>query len=116
MTDSFEALRNLVMAEVARQRPARGSKRHERMLGRFLETCLRHKGHTLDEFARLLEVKPQVARLLLKGDLPEWMLSDDLLLRLGRIVEYEPNLLRIMLGRKIIPTSDDSDAEGALQS
>ena len=83
--------------------------RNAQLLGHFLAAGLKRQEMISEDFARVLGIKPAVAESILNGDLPEWMLSDEFLVRAARVTGYEPNILRIMLDRKIIPTRADDD-------
>lgn len=117
MTDQysqFERLHKRVMQEVARQRllaqnlPA--TQHHARLLAEFLRARLEVMGTTPQEFARTLLMPPEVADLLLAGSIPEWMLSDEALHRISRVVDCEVNVLRIMLKRAAPPSQAMVDA------
>jgi plasmid maintenance system antidote protein VapI len=113
MTDWFDLLHQQVMIEARKQQIhhqlSPETTRNAQLLGHFLAAGLKRQGVNLEAFARLLGVKPAVAEFILNGDLPEWMLSDEFLIRAARVTGYEPNILRIMLDRKITPSSADDE-------
>lgn len=118
MTEWFDLLHRQVMVETRKQQIhhhlSLETTRNAQLLGHFLTAGLKRQGLTADGFAKLLGVKPVVADFILNGDLPEWMLSDEFLMRAARVTGYEPNILRIMLDRKIVPTrADEEDADEA---
>ena len=113
MTDWFDLLHQQVMIEARKQQIhhhlSPETTRNAQLLGHFLAAGLKRQGLTTEGFAKLLGVKLAVAEFILNGDLPEWMLSDDFLVRTARVTGYEPNILRIMLDRKITPTRFEAD-------
>jgi transcriptional regulator with XRE-family HTH domain len=113
MTDWFDLLYQEVMIEARKQQIrhqlSTEPTRNAQLLGHFLTAGLKRQGLTADDFAKLLGVRSSVAEFILNGDLPEWMLSDEFLIRAARVTGYEPNILRIMLDRKITPTRVDGD-------
>ena len=113
MTEWFDLLHQAVMVEAHKQQIhhhlSAEMTRNAQLLGHFLAAGLKRQELTSESFAVLLGVKPAVAEFILNGDLPEWMLSDEFLVRAARVTGYESNILRIMLDRKIIPTRADED-------
>jgi hypothetical protein len=118
MSDWFDLLHQQVMIEARKQQihhhlPPETT-RNAQLLGHFLTAGLKRQGLISEGFAKLLGVKPAVAEFILNGDMPEWMLSDEFLVRAARVTGYEPNILRIMLDRKITPMrADDEEADEA---
>lgn len=107
MTDSFEKLREIVMAEIQRQKMrADHPIDHARLLGRFLEACLTNLERTRADFAQALKIEEELADGILDGLLPVSEIDDEFLAEIAREVDYEPNLLRVMVGRSIKPASD----------
>lgn len=113
MTDQIEKLRHYVLAEVARRRlkaiEMPDETRQMKLLGQFLKARLQSLQQTEQDLAEKLEIKPQVIELIINGDVPDWMLSDEVLVRLARHIHLETNVLRIMLGRDaVVRTVGDS--------
>lgn len=113
MTEKFDKLRNTVLAEVRRQHHKKPHQNHMRVLGSFLTANLNRRRRTPRDMARELGVPTAVVEMLLRGELPEWMLSDSFVVKLGKVTRCEPNVLRVMMGRAITnPAIDDSAASG----
>jgi hypothetical protein len=114
MTDQMEKLRQQVLAEVTRRRLKETElpleDRQMKLLGQFLKTRLQSLQQTERDLAAKLAVKPQIIDLLIRGDLPGWMLSDEMLIRLARHIQLETNVLRLMLGREAVGRTSDVDA------
>lgn len=102
MTDSFEALRRAVAAEVNHQRKlrtARDAQSRAHLLGAFLQMRLDKLGRTREQFARMLDLDPELADGLLDGLLPLSELDDALLAEIARAVRHDVASLRILAGR-----------------
>lgn len=95
-----DKLRQRVLEELQRQK-RRAAPPHDRprLLGAFLEACLNNRGRTPADFARALDIEQELADAILEGILPESELDDEFLVEIARAVDYEPNVLRAMLGR-----------------
>lgn len=112
----FDALYSRVMREVTKQRlkaqqlPA--TPHHARLLGEFIRLQLDQQGKTPQDFARTLMMKPELVDHLLKGNIPEWVFSDEALTRIARVLNCEVNHLRIMLKRAVPPAHTEVLAEG----
>ncbi len=74
------------------------------MLGSFIEARLVNMDWSPADLAEKLGDKPTFIQALISGSLPEESISDDLITRVAVALEYEPNVLRILLGRDFIPT------------
>jgi hypothetical protein len=113
MSDWFELLHNSVLIEAHKQHNNNQvqpeNTRGAQLLGHFLSVGLKRQGRSHHDLAKMLGIKAQVAELILEGEIPEWMLSDEFLVRAARIIGYEANILRIILDRKIAPTPLDED-------
>lgn len=107
----FDALYSRVMREVTRERlkaqklPA--TPHHARLLGEFIRVQLERQGQTPQDFARALMMKPEVVDHLLRGNIPEWVLSDEALTRMAQVLDCEINHLRIMLKRAVPPAHNE---------
>jgi len=106
MPDSFDKLRKAVMTELARQRKAGPSDTPSRakLLGDFLQACISNLKLSRADFAKKLDIERALADAILDGLLPDSEIDDDFLRDIAQAVEYEPNLLRVMLGRAITPS------------
>lgn len=78
------------------------------LLANFLTARLANQDWSPAEVAQRLKVEPEFVQGLLNGSLPEAKLTDDLLVRLAAAIEYEPNMLRILLGREFERTVRDT--------
>ncbi len=107
MPDSFDKLRRAVFAELRKQQ-ARGDlqARTERAkhFGAFVDACLVNLGRSRADLAKALDIERELADAVLDGLLPESEIDDEFLIEIARVIQYEPNLLRIMLGREVNPT------------
>lgn len=74
------------------------------MLGNFVEARMINQNWSLADLAQRLEASPTFVQALISGSLPDESLTDDLVVRLAHALEYEPNILRILLGRDFVPT------------
>jgi transcriptional regulator with XRE-family HTH domain len=77
----------------------------------FLDARLANIGWTVNDLARKLDVKVEWVIALLNGTIPPSRLSDDMLARIAQAIDYEPNLLRVMLNRDFTPAVDSAAAE-----
>ncbi|NJL54237.1 hypothetical protein HC928_02975 [bacterium] len=100
MSEQFEKMRQRVLAEVKKQHSRTPHPNHMKILGHFIAAHLMRKRLSSRDLARSLNLPTLVIDLLLRGDLPEWMLSDAFVIRLAKAIEYEPNVLRVMMGRE----------------
>jgi hypothetical protein len=113
MSDNFEKLRKTIFAELERQAGRPATDKHiagEAYLGMFLEQCLVNLGKSRDQFAQQLGIERELADAILEGLLPASEIDDALLVEIARVVEYEPNLLRIALGRPTVPIASGKDS------
>ncbi|HLU08675.1 MAG TPA: hypothetical protein VK003_03355 [Oceanobacillus sp.] len=103
MSNAFEKLRKQVLTEVQKERARQQSGEIDRaqLLGTFLQACLGNLGYSRDDFAQKLDVEPEFADALLEGLLPASEINDSLLEDIASAIDYEPNLLKILLGRTV---------------
>jgi hypothetical protein len=115
MSNAFEKLRKQVLAEVQKERAAKQETEIDRaqLLGTFLQACLDNLGYSRTDFASRLDVEPEFADALLDGLLPASEINDGLLQEIATAVDYEPNLLKILLGRQIPASTPSYDASAA---
>lgn len=115
MTDQFEIMRANVLAKVAEHRAVQNApnngQRYTKLMGNFLAVRLEQQRHDVQDLAEALNVTTTVIELLLAGEIPNWMLSDETLIRLANATGGEANLLRIMLRREIDTTNLNRPAE-----
>ena len=105
MTDSFDKLRQKVLDELQKQRGQPGTPiDHARFFGAFVTACLTNLGYSRAYFANELDIEPELADAVLDGLLPESEIDDDFVAEIARIIRYEPNLLRVILGRGTTPS------------
>ncbi|MBZ0276900.1 MAG: hypothetical protein K8I60_12190 [Anaerolineae bacterium] len=67
----------------------------------FLQMALMNINILRDDFARELDMEPELANAILDGTFPVSEINDELLVEIARAIGYEPNLLRIMLNRPV---------------
>lgn len=119
MAETLDALRKLVVAEVRKKRElAESQAKHNpaKMLGMFIEANLVNLKMSTQQFAKELDIEPILADALITGFLPASEIDDDFLVDIAAVIGHEPNTLRILLRRVIVPTfdrSDDSDTNSA---
>ncbi len=94
----------LEVERIKRQLPK--STRSAKFWAMFVHTRMEAQNISHDQVAQMLGVKPEVINFLLREDIPDWMISDELLVRLGKILDVPTNQFRIMLRRKIKPAVD----------
>jgi plasmid maintenance system antidote protein VapI len=114
MTDQYEKMRATVLAKVSEHRAVQNAQdktgKHTRFLGQFIEVRLQNQRRDAYDLAQTLNVSVQVIELLLAGEIPGWMLSDETLVRLAHATGCEVNLLRIILKREIDTTNLNNHA------
>ena len=114
MADSFEKLRKFVASEVQTQSELRAANHTgnritpAKTLGIFLESALANRKRSRRHFARALQIDAGLASAILDGKLPESEIDDALLVDMARVLKHEPNTLRLILGRSIVPTQEPS--------
>lgn len=110
MADSFENLRKFVAGEVKSQRDKKAAASDgqrftpAKMLGLFLESALANRKRSRRHFARALQIDAGLVTAILDGKLPDSEIDDALLVDIARVLKHEPNTLRLILGRSIVPT------------
>jgi hypothetical protein len=115
MSNAFEKLRKQVLTEVQKERARQqnGEVDHAQLLGTFLQACLDNLGYSREDFADRLDVEPEFADAILEGLLPASEIDDSLLQEIATAIDYEPNLLKILLGREVASASAPHDANAA---
>ncbi len=81
----------------------------------FLDARLANQNWTTGDLARRIDQTTGWVIRLLDGQIPAEQLTDEQVVRIANAIEYEPNVLRIMLHRDIVPTvppnrSDEPEA------
>lgn len=113
MAETLDGLRKLVVSEVRKQRQLKDQqvrRNPARLLGAFIEASLNSQKLSREQFARELDIEPVLAEGLLAGFLPVSEIDDDFLVDIATVIGHEPNTLRIILGRGIVPTVEPDDA------
>jgi hypothetical protein len=106
MPNSSDHLRRAVFAELEKRRKqAEGISPVEqaKIFGAFIDVALTNLSMSRSVLARELQIEDELADAILDGLLPLSEIDDEFLIDIGRVIQYEPNLLRIMLGRETIP-------------
>lgn len=108
MPNSFETLRKTVLAEVQKEqaRARAGTTDRAELLGAYLAARLQNLGYSRADFAERMDVEQDLTDAILEGLLPLSELNDSLLEDIATAVGYEANVLRVLLGRSIVPTTD----------
>lgn len=117
MPETLEALRKTVLAGVREQRKRRAepalrrsrAKTTTHVLATFIEVCLERMEMGDSQFAAALDVEPELAEALLDAALPASEIDDALLVDIARVIQHDPNLLRLMMGRQ--PVFHDSPSQ-----
>jgi hypothetical protein len=115
MAETFDTLRKSVVAEVRKQRELaekRAAIDPAKSLGMFIEASLVSSKMSAQQFAKEMDIEPILAEALLTGFLPASEIDDDFLVDIATVIGHEPNTLRILLKRAIVPTYDRSDDAG----
>ena len=116
MAETLDTLRKMVVAEVRKRREiAENEAQHSpaKMLGMFIEANLVNLRMSPQQFAKELDIEPILADALITGFLPASEIDDDFLVDIAAVIGHEPNTLRILLRRVIVPTYDPSDEADA---
>ena len=111
MAETLDALRKMVVGQVRKKREfAEGQAKQDpaKMLGMFIEASLVNLKMSPQQFARELDIEPILADALITGFLPASEIDDDFLVDIAAVIGHEPNTLRILLRRVIVPTYDQS--------
>ena len=112
MAETLDALRKMVVAEVRKKRDLAENQAKldpAKMLGMFIEANLVNLKMSPQQFAKELDIEPILADALITGFLPASEIDDDFLVDIAAVIGHEPNSLRIILRRVIVPTFDQSD-------
>ncbi|MEO8611662.1 MAG: hypothetical protein ABI690_27430 [Chloroflexota bacterium] len=116
MAESVDALRKMVVAEVRKKREIAENQAKQspaKMLGMFIEANLANLKMTPQQFAKELDIESILADAVITGFLPASEIDDDFLVDIATVLGHEPNTLRILLRRVIVPTFDRSDEADA---
>ena len=111
MAETLDALRKSVVAEVRKQREsAENRAKHDpaKTLGMFIEASLANIKMSPGQFAKEMDIELILADALITGFLPASEIDDDFLVDIAAVIGHEPNTLRILLKRAIVPTYDGS--------
>jgi plasmid maintenance system antidote protein VapI len=81
----------------------------------FLDARMANLDWAADHLASKLDVKVEWVIALLNGKIPPSRLNDEMLARIAQAIDYEPNLLRVMLNREFTPALDSADSQAAEQ-
>lgn len=107
MTDVNSKLSSAMLFEIEKLRRA---EQHEqggnqgRVLGAFIDAALTNTSRTRLDLAKQLRMDNELVDALLDGVLPNAEFDDQTLTEIAQAIDYEPNVLRLVLGRMITPT------------
>lgn len=90
-------------------RSVRVSGRQIQVLGTFLTAALTQTKQSPEDLAKALNMELVLVSGILEGLLPDSELDDVMLVELAHAVNIEPNVLRIILGRDIVPVREVSE-------
>jgi hypothetical protein len=74
------------------------------LLGAFIDSALNSTGHTRVDLARTLGMDSHLIDAILDGIMTDDEIDDLLLIDIAHAIDYDPNLLRLIMGRAIVPT------------
>lgn len=102
-----DSLRKVVLDEVKKQQAVTISPRpnRARVLGLFIDECLKNRSITRDQFAKRLDMERELADAILSGLLPASELDNETLTEIADLLNYEVDVLKIILGRKTAKAS-----------
>lgn len=84
---------------------------HLMRFGLFIEARMLNKRWTIDDIAAEVDIHPDDMTALLDGLLPDSLIDDALIERLASVIDYQPNLLRLVLGRPVIREQEASQPD-----
>ena len=84
----------------------RGEDQRRLLLGAFVDAALNSNGLTRADLAERMQMDVELVDAILDGLLPEDEVDDFILIDIAREISYEPNLLRVILGRAIVPAQN----------
>jgi hypothetical protein len=112
MTDKPSKLEQRILAEIdqlKRQPVPPVDFKPTRVLGAFLAAALSNQSIPKERFAAKLGVDQELVDGLLEGIIPAVEIDDEWLAEIAQAIDTPANTLRVILGRTIEPTRDDSD-------
>jgi hypothetical protein len=92
-------LRQTLFAEIEKRRIR--AENRSKVLGAFVEATLTNSGRSRADFAKAMDMDDDLADALLDGQLPESIISDRTLLAIAEVIQYDPNVMRAIMGRSI---------------
>ena len=99
MPPPWDALRRAIFAELRKQRElgrAKARTSRVKVFGSFVQDCLARQGMSHREFATALDMDQELADAILQGILPEVAITSELLAEIGKIMGYEPEVLKAL--------------------
>jgi hypothetical protein len=104
-----------LMQEIGKQRALRQKtssiSTRAKLLGAFLKACLDNNQLSETDFARHFQISTETVTTILQGNIPDWLLSDEAIIRMAEMIHYDPNILRIMLERPLNLVSNKDEIE-----
>jgi hypothetical protein len=119
MNDADAKILELLLAEIRDAKPdsqAETTPNQARVLGAFIDAVLANNSRTREDLARRLDMEIELVDAICEGDLPEAIISDQTLLELASALQYEPNVLRALLGRMNKAASEKNNPKTARTS
>ena len=112
MSEINSKLQQRILTEIRQLKegiPSTGGSKPTIILGAFLEATLRNQQIPKKRFAANIDADEELVDAFLEGLIPEAEIDDDLIVMMAQAVDIQPNILRIILGRAITPTTNDRD-------
>jgi hypothetical protein len=109
MHDSNERLRSAIFAEIERLERAQDPESpnlQDMRLGAFVDATLNRTGSNRAKLAHTLRMDGELLDAILDGVLAGDQVGDAVLTNIAQALNYEPNLLRLLMGRSITPARD----------
>lgn len=100
---AIDALLAAVFPQIDPHHPESTQQHFATFWGEFIDARLANKSWTTADLSAALDCEPELVDDILSGRLPESEISDALLVEIAAALDYEPNSLRLLLGRKISP-------------
>src|SRR5262245_18622142 len=106
MSDSNKRLRSAIFAEIDRLERVQAQQSpnlQDMQLGAFVDTALKRTGSSRAGLAHKLGMDTELLDAILDGVLNGDQVGDAVLSNIAQALNYEPDLLRVLMGRSITP-------------
>jgi hypothetical protein len=102
MNNADRNLRVLLFREINRLEQGVSAGNVSRLPGAFVDAALHNANRTRAELAHTLQMDLELIDAILDGTLPDDEVDDRMLENIAEAIDYDTNLLRIMMGRAIV--------------